>query len=146
MRRTLLLVIACCAAFAQEDPRARAREKEIEAENALDAGRREDALKLLKEAADLRAGVAAPEAPPPEAKAPANAKGVAEALSELDAAIAKGDAAAVKAAAERARDLLAGWQASLEKRERALAAGAPLEKRLAGIEKRIDEILGKVGG
>ncbi|MCK6462113.1 MAG: hypothetical protein L6Q95_19695, partial [Planctomycetes bacterium] len=68
MRRVAVLFVAFCAAFAQEDRKARARELEVQAEKALDEGRRADALKLLAEAAELRAQArdAAPPAAAPE--------------------------------------------------------------------------------
>ena len=78
MKRIALLFLACCAALAQEDPRARARELEIQAEKALDEGRRADALKLLAEAADLRAKVrdlAVPAEPGAKPAPPAAAEG-----------------------------------------------------------------------
>lgn len=158
MRRTAFLCIAFCAAFAQEDPRARAREIERQAERALDEGRRTDALKLLAEAADLRArarGEAAdripfdprnqgPKAEPvPQIARPAEeARTAADlALKDLDGALGKGDAAAALKAGPRARDALAAWATDLEERERRLAEKqTPVERRVEELERRVREL------
>jgi hypothetical protein len=143
MRRIAVLLIAFCGAFAQEDPKARAKEIERQAEKALDEGRRADALKLLAEAADLRAGVRKPE---PPAVVPL-AQAATAALGELDAALAKGDAAAAKAAAGKAREALGKWEADLAAREQRLAPKeVPVEQRLDEIERKIDEISKRVLG
>lgn len=166
MRRIVLLVIACCAAVAQEDPRARAREIEIQAERALGEGRRDDALKLLREAADLRAkaratdrrldqttqesGAEPPPMKPVETPPPPLGAGVAErataadgAIGELDAALEKGDAGAARKAAVRARELLAAWASDLGERERRLAE-SPVEKRVAELEAQVSELMKRV--
>jgi len=144
MRRILVLGALWCAAFAQEDPRARARELEIEAEKALDGGRRADALKLLAEAAKLRAGDTTPaeEPRPPIAGAPGDRAAAADlALGAVDAALEKGDAAAARQAALSARGILAAWATDLEARERKLTeARTPLERRVEDLERRVREL------
>jgi hypothetical protein len=154
MRRIAVLFAAFCAAVAQEDPRARAREIELEAEKALDEGRRPEALKLLAEAAEIRArardGTPRPvqepkAAPAPDPKAAANpppAQAAEQGLAEMAAELGKGDATAALRAGERTRGALARWARDLEARERRLAAKgrADLEKRLAEIEAALAEL------
>jgi len=150
MRRTAVLCLLLCAAFAQEDPRARARQLESQAEKALDEGRRADALKLLNEAADLRAGArAAPRIPfdpknpdPNEEPVPTTAD---IALKKMDLALGKGDAAAALKAGVHAREALAGWAKDLAARERRLAEGTPVEKRVAELERRVEELSRRAG-
>lgn len=159
MRKIALLLVALSAAFAQEDPRARARQLELDAEKALDEGRRADALKLLAEAAEIRAQArdAAPKpvpdakatepmagAPPakPEADAPPE-KAAAQGLAEMDAALGKGDTAAALKAGVRAREALGAWAKDLEARERRLAERekpVDWEKRMAEIEAQLAEL------
>ncbi len=141
MRRVLVLGALLCAAFAQEDSRARARELELQAEKALSEGRRADALKLLKEAAALRNARA--EAPQPElGGAPGDRAAAADmALGAVDTALEKGDAAAARKAALSARGILAAWATDLEARERKLAeARTPLERRVEELEQRVREL------
>jgi hypothetical protein len=157
-----VLLAALCAAFAQEDPRARARDLELQAEKALDEGRHADALKLLAEAAELRAKArdgAPPAAPEPKA-APAEPKapgmpgapaptpaGTADAaLAEMDGALGKGDAAAALKAGHRAHEALEAWARDLGERERRLAGGRPvdLEKRMAEAEAQLAELMKRV--
>jgi len=161
MKRIALLFLACCAALAQEDPRARAKELEIQAGKALDEGRRADALKLLAEAADLRAkvrDVAVPEpgakpAPPapqgpmadasakPQAPAASpSGKAAAVSLGAMDAALKNGDAASALKAGEEARKALAGWAEELSARERRLADAGPVEDRVARLEQQVEEL------
>lgn len=149
MRRIAVFFIAFCAAVAQDDPRARARELERQAEKALDEGRRADALKLLADAADLRDKARGertplPAAPKGDAKAEAGpADPVQVALGELDAAIGRGDAAAARKAAGEARERLLAWQRDLEARERKLAetrASTPVERRLDDLERQVREL------
>ena len=147
MRRTAVLFLVFCTAFAQEDPRARARELERQAETALSDGRRADALKLLAEAAELRAS-GAPEAHPVELPKPALKGAPGErcataniALGVVDAALEKGDIEAARKAAVAAREILAAWATDLEERERRLAEGAtPVERRVAELERRVREL------
>ncbi len=148
MRRIAILFIAFCAAFAQDDPRARARELESQAEKALDEGRRADALKLLKDAAELRAGgvLRAPfpvEEPPPPLKGAAGDREAAAqiALGAVDLALEKGDAAAARKAAVAARGILAAWATDLEVRERRLAEKeTPVERRIEELERKVREL------
>jgi hypothetical protein len=155
MRRITLLLLAFGAALAQEDPRARARELEVEAEKALDEGRRADALKLLAEAAELRAGArgAAADRVPLEPKTPEPAKesapaaaegartGVDPALREMDVALGKGDAAAALKAGLRAREALEARARDIEARERRLRGSeASVEERLSKLEAQVEEL------
>ncbi|HEX5139245.1 MAG TPA: hypothetical protein VFY93_19915 [Planctomycetota bacterium] len=161
MKRIALLFLACCAALAQEDPRARARELEVQAEKALDEGRRADALKLLAGAADLRAKVrdlAVPAAPEAKAAAPSpegamaapsepraaptapSAKAAAIALGAMDAALKNGDAGSALKAGEEARKALDGWAEELAARERRLAEAGPVEDRVARLEEQVEEL------
>jgi len=149
MRRTAVLFLVFCAAFAQEDPRARAQELERQAEKALDEGRRADAVKLLAEAAKLRAKAGArpagarPEEPQPRLPGQAGERAATAdiAIGELDAALGKGDAAAARQAARRARELLADWAADLKEREQRLAEKeTPVDRRVAELERRVREL------
>jgi hypothetical protein len=142
MRRTAVLCLLLCAAFAQEDPRARARDLELAAEKALDEGRRADALKLLNEAADLRAKARAVKEPVP---LPANPATADVALKEMDLALGKGDAAMALKAGLHAREALAGWAKDLEARERRLAEGTPVEKRVTELERRVEDLSRRAG-
>ncbi len=144
MRLTLILFALLCAAFAQEGPQARARELEIRAEKALDEGRRADALKLLAEAAELRAAGTAPvkEPRPPLAGVPGDRAAAADlALRAVDAALAKGDVGEARKAAENMRGILASWATSLAERERKLAQErTPVERRIDELERRVTEL------
>ena len=134
MRRLLILFLACGALVAQEGPKARARALEIEAEKAIEEGRRGDALRLLREAADAREG---------KAPAPRPAPGAKE-LAEMDGALGRGDAAAALEAGRRARDVLAAWAKDLEARERG-PGDMTVDQRLERAERQIEELRRRYG-
>lgn len=147
MRRIAVLFVVFSTAFAQEDPRGRARELELQAEKALGEGRRADALRLLADAAVLRAGgapMARPvEVPQPALKGDAGERCMAAdiALGKVDTALEKGDAAAACKAALEAREILAAWATDLEERERRLAEKeTPVERRVADLERQVLEM------
>lgn len=166
MRQVAILLLALCAALAQEDPRARARELEIQAGKALDEGRQADAMKLLKEAADLRAKVrdvavpatpeAKPKAPaaqgamaepgkpqapkPAAAPAPPAAKAAGLALSAMESALKNGDAGSALKSGAEARKALASWASELAERERRLAQAGAVEDRVARLERQVEEL------
>jgi hypothetical protein len=59
----------------------------------------------------------------------------------MDGALGTGDAKKALEAGVRARDALAAWAKDLEARERRLAAAeTPVEKRLAALERRVEEL------
>jgi hypothetical protein len=126
MRRIAILFVLLGSLFAEENPKARARELEIEAQKALEEGRRADALRLLREAGDQRAGKTA--APPRER--------AAAALAEMQAALAKGDAAAALAAGQRAHGALSAWSKELE---------PSVEERLDRLARQIEELQRRQG-
>lgn len=129
MRRLAILFLACGAVVAQEGPKARARALELEAEQALAEGRRGDALRLLKEAGDVREGKAAARKPNPGSNE----------LGEMDAALGRGDAAAALAAGRRAQEALVAWAKDLEARERG-TADMTVEERLERAERKLEEL------
>jgi len=157
MRTVALIALLLLPALAgeREELMDRARELERKAEQLLDRGRRDEALAVLAEAAELRAkarGEEGPERkeapPPPRHDMPREhpRHGVDEALARMDQALEKGDLAAARAAAEKARRALGHWEEALVAREARPGPGAggpaaaPLEKRLQELERQVAQL------
>jgi hypothetical protein len=138
MRRNVVLFLVMCTVFAQDAPGPRARELERRAEQLLDQGDRAGALKLLAEAADLRArGV------PAEPERPSREREAEEALRDMERALAQGDVAAARKAGGRAHELLGAWEKDLQARERRWRerrAALPVEQRLDELERQVREL------